>query len=134
MYAIRSYYAETWCSKTISRISISNRLKPKKKTNGTSRSPLKKNPLETSHLAAVVITSYSIHYTKLYEGRGIDQKNATHIFDPFFTTKSDGTGLGLSIIHRVVDTYDGMIDFESIPGKGTVFTLIFQNPHFKEQG
>lgn len=76
----------------------------------------------------------SIYLTIQDTGRGIDQKNATHIFDPFFTTKSDGTGLGLSIIHRVVDTYDGMIDFESIPGKGTVFTLIFQNPHFKEQG
>ncbi len=80
----------------------------------------------------ITISSYSSRHRRIYltiedTGIGIDKKKASHIFDPFFTTKSDGTGLGLSIIHRIVDTYDGMIDFESIPGKGTVFTLIFQN-------
>ena len=82
----------------------------------------------------ITISLYSPRHKRIYltiqdTGLGIDPKKAPHIFDPFFTTKSDGTGLGLSIIHRIVDTYDGMIDFESIPGKGTVFTLIFQNPH-----
>ncbi|WP_289020946.1 ATP-binding protein [Desulfobacter postgatei] len=82
----------------------------------------------------ITISLYSPKHKRIYltiqdTGLGIDKKNAPHIFDPFFTTKSDGTGLGLSIIHRIVDAYDGMIDFESIPGKGTVFTLIFQNPH-----
>ena len=82
----------------------------------------------------IKISLYSPKHKRIYltiqdTGMGIDKKNAPHIFDPFFTTKSDGTGLGLSIIHRIVDTYDGMIDFESISGKGTVFTLIFQNPH-----
>jgi two-component system sensor histidine kinase PilS (NtrC family) len=61
-------------------------------------------------------------------GTGIDPEKAKHIFDPFYTTKPDGTGLGLSIIHRIIDTYDGMIDFESIPGKGTLFTIVFKNP------
>ncbi|MCG8552116.1 MAG: ATP-binding protein, partial [Desulfobacterales bacterium] len=73
-----------------------------------------------------------IYLTVRDTGKGIDQKTASHIFDPFYTTKSDGTGLGLSITHRIVDAYDGMIDFESSPGKGTVFTLIFQNPHSKD--
>ncbi|MBU0972009.1 MAG: hypothetical protein KKC20_15240, partial [Proteobacteria bacterium] len=50
-----------------------------------------------------------------------------HIFDPFYTTKPEGTGLGLAIIHRIIDTYEGMIDFESIPGRGTIFTLVFKN-------
>lgn len=58
-------------------------------------------------------------------GSGIDEEKASQIFDPFFTTKPDGTGLGLSIIHRLIDTYEGIIDFESTPGKGTVFTIIF---------
>jgi len=85
----------------------------------------------------IKISMYSPRHKRIYltiqdTGLGIDPKNAPHIFDPFFTTKSDGTGLGLSIIHRIVDAYEGMIDFESIPGKGTVFTLIFQNPNFKE--
>ncbi len=57
-------------------------------------------------------------------GRGIDPEKTKHLFNPFFTTKPDGTGLGLSIIHRLIDTYGGMIDFESVPGKGTVFTVL----------
>ena len=73
-----------------------------------------------------------IYLTIQDTGCGIDTKDAPHIFDPFFTTKSDGTGLGLSIIHRIVDAYDGMIDFDSIPGKGTIFTLVFQNPGTRE--
>jgi two-component system sensor histidine kinase PilS (NtrC family) len=68
-----------------------------------------------------------IYLTIRDNGLGIDSVNANHIFDPFYTTKPEGTGLGLSIIHRIIDTYEGMIDFESIPGKGTIFTLIFKN-------
>jgi two-component system sensor histidine kinase PilS (NtrC family) len=64
-------------------------------------------------------------------GTGISQEQARHIFDPFYTTKPDGTGLGLSIIHRLIDAYSGMIDFESQPGNGTVFTVIFNEHHVK---
>jgi two-component system sensor histidine kinase PilS (NtrC family) len=58
-------------------------------------------------------------------GVGIHPKDQNHIFDPFFTTKPEGTGLGLSILHRLIDANNGMIDFESIPGKGTIFTVVF---------
>ncbi len=68
-----------------------------------------------------------IYLTIRDNGMGIDPGKAKHIFDPFYTTKPEGTGLGLSIIHRIIETYDGMIDFESIPGKGTLFTIIFKN-------
>ena len=68
-----------------------------------------------------------IYLTIRDNGIGIDPEKAKHIFDPFYTTKPEGTGLGLSIIHRIIDTYDGMIDFESIPGKGTLFTIVFKN-------
>ena len=60
-------------------------------------------------------------------GIGIVQKDFSHIFDPFYTTKPEGTGLGLSIIHRLIDTYNGIIDFESTPGKGTIFTVLFNS-------
>jgi len=68
-----------------------------------------------------------IYLTIRDNGMGIDSAKAKHIFDPFYTTKPEGTGLGLSIIHRIIDTYEGMIDFESIPGKGTIFTIVFKN-------
>ncbi|MBU8910914.1 MAG: GHKL domain-containing protein [Desulfobacterales bacterium] len=66
-------------------------------------------------------------------GIGISQKSFSHIFDPFYTTKPDGTGLGLSIIHRLVDTYNGMIDFKSTPGKGTMFTVLLNSSPVKRQ-
>ncbi|MDD9304929.1 MAG: GHKL domain-containing protein [Desulfobacter sp.] len=80
----------------------------------------------------IIITLNSPRNKRIYltirdTGKGIDEKQARHIFDPFFTTKQEGTGLGLSIIHRIIDAYEGMIDFESIPEKGTLFTLIFKN-------
>jgi len=72
-----------------------------------------------------------VHLTIKDSGIGISQKDSTHIFDPFYTTKPDGTGLGLSIIHRLIDTYNGMIDFESTSGKGTIFTILFKGVPLK---
>jgi two-component system, NtrC family, sensor histidine kinase HydH len=79
----------------------------------------------------IIVTLTAPHNNRIYltikdNGQGIDPEKARHIFDPFFTTKAEGTGLGLAIIHRLIETYDGMIDFESIPGKGTVFTIVFK--------
>jgi two-component system sensor histidine kinase HydH len=69
-----------------------------------------------------------IYLTVQDNGQGIDPTKAKKIFHPFYTTKPEGSGLGLAIIHRIIDTYEGMIDFESIPGKGTIFTIVFK-PH-----
>jgi len=66
-----------------------------------------------------------VYLTVRDTGMGIHPKDHHHIFDPFFTTKPEGTGLGLSILHRLIDANNGMIDFESTPGKGTIFTVVF---------
>ncbi len=60
-------------------------------------------------------------------GAGIDPAIADRVYDPFFTTKDcgSGAGLGLSIVHGIVSDYGGSVTFESIPGKGTAFTLFF---------
>ena len=60
------------------------------------------------------------------EGCGMSAEIQSMIFDPFYTTKCHGTGLGLAITHRIMDTYGGLVDVESTPGKGTRFTLIFK--------
>ncbi len=59
-------------------------------------------------------------------GCGVSKEDMPSVFDPFFTTKEEGTGLGLSIVHKLVDLYNGIIDFESIKGSGTTFTIIFK--------
>ena len=59
-------------------------------------------------------------------GVGIDQKHLEKIFDPFYTTKSPGkgTGLGLSVCHRIIESLGGAIRVQSMPDKGTTFTII----------
>ena len=67
-----------------------------------------------------------VHLKIIDNGCGIKQKDLKYVFDPFFTTKANGTGLGLSIIHRLVDSYHGMIGLENMQYKGTVCTLILR--------
>ncbi|MFQ5693545.1 MAG: sensor histidine kinase, partial [Nitrospinota bacterium] len=58
-------------------------------------------------------------------GPGIPEDLRSRVFEPFFTTKSDpseaGLGLGLSISRSLVEAMGGALDFESEPGRGTVF-------------
>jgi len=58
-------------------------------------------------------------------GVGIEVKNKDRIFEPFFTTKGDsgGTGLGLSVTYGIVTDHGGTIEVESLPGKGSTFTV-----------
>jgi two-component system NtrC family sensor kinase len=58
-------------------------------------------------------------------GQGMSEEVKTHIFEPFFTTKSEGkgVGLGLAIAYGIIERHHGMLEVESIPGQGTVFTV-----------
>ncbi len=60
-------------------------------------------------------------------GCGIPPEDQKRLFDPFFTTKppGEGTGLGLSISYGIVTEVGGDIEFESVAGEGTTFTLKF---------
>jgi signal transduction histidine kinase len=52
-------------------------------------------------------------------GTGIPVEIRERVFDPFFTTKpqGQGVGLGLDIARRLVQHNDGVIEFESQPGR-----------------
>ena len=57
-------------------------------------------------------------------GRGIPDEIRNKIFDLYFTTKRDGGGVGLSVCQNIIKAHDGRIEFESVQGEGTSFTII----------
>lgn len=58
-------------------------------------------------------------------GSGVLEENKTKVFEPKFTTKTSGMGLGLAMVKNIVETYKGMISFESEKDKGTTFRVTF---------
>lgn len=63
------------------------------------------------------------------QGIGIPEADQQHLFSAFFragnTGDIQGTGLGLNIVARYAGLMGGTVGFESKPGCGTTFTLIF---------
>lgn len=61
------------------------------------------------------------------EGVGISPDKLQKVFEPFYTTKrtGEGTGLGLSTAYGIVKQTGGFIFVDSVPDKGTQFTLFF---------
>lgn len=56
-------------------------------------------------------------------GPGVPEQLRETLFYPLVTGRSDGTGLGLAIAQELVARHDGLIEFESRPGR-TVFTIL----------
>jgi heavy metal sensor kinase len=63
-------------------------------------------------------------------GPGIPAEHLAHIFDRFYrvdrarSRDSGGAGLGLSIARELIRAHDGEITVDSVPGGGTVFTVL----------
>jgi PAS domain S-box-containing protein len=57
------------------------------------------------------------------QGCGIPTELIHRVFEPFFTTKAQGTGLGLAVVKRIIEAHHGESSLESVPGRGTTFTL-----------
>jgi two-component system, cell cycle sensor histidine kinase and response regulator CckA len=58
-------------------------------------------------------------------GCGMEEEVKSRVFEPFFTTKApgEGTGLGLAMVYGIVEAAGGHVAVESVPGRGTTFTL-----------
>ncbi len=63
-------------------------------------------------------------------GCGMTEDVQRHIFDKFYQAdtshKMQGNGLGLALAKRIVDLVGGRIGVSSEPGKGTAFTVEFE--------
>lgn len=67
-------------------------------------------------------------------GEGIAEDDLPHIWDRFFRADksrgrgpeaADGAGLGLAIVRAIVEAHGGLVDVDSAPGRGALFTLRF---------
>jgi two-component system nitrogen regulation sensor histidine kinase GlnL len=56
-------------------------------------------------------------------GPGVPEHLRDTLFYPLVTGRADGTGLGLAVAQDLVSRHDGLIEFESRPGR-TVFTIL----------
>jgi signal transduction histidine kinase len=57
------------------------------------------------------------------DGHGVQETTARKLFQPYFTTKLHGTGLGLFVTQKLVNDHGGQVDFQSQPGRETVFRI-----------
>lgn len=57
------------------------------------------------------------------EGPGMSEEVLARVFEPFYTTKKDGTGLGLAISQKIIIDHGGTLHCDSLPEKGTIFTI-----------
>ena len=73
--------------------------------------------------------SHQRWFTVWDSGIGIAQENLQRIFDRFYQVESslarhyEGMGLGLPIAREMVELHHGHITVESMPGKGSAFTV-----------
>ena len=63
-------------------------------------------------------------------GLGMNENVMKHIFDKFYQGDEShatfGNGLGLALVKRILELSDASVTVESIPGRGSVFTVILE--------
>lgn len=76
------------------------------------------------------LTGINIRIQVIDTGFGIPEKDLTNIFKRFYRVKDEntryitGTGLGLPIVKGLLESMGGFIEVDSIPGKGSTFTVL----------
>ncbi len=61
------------------------------------------------------------------DGSGIPEHVLPRIFEPQFSTRSTGTGLGLAIVQRLVRSWGGGVEVESVHGEGTRVSVTLES-------
>ncbi len=88
----------------------------------------------TDAIQPVVVRGYRAglmaHIEVEDHGIGIAERHLSRIFERFYRVDKGrsrargGTGLGLAIVHHVVQNHWGEVTVESVPGRGSTFTVM----------
>jgi len=62
-------------------------------------------------------------------GPGVGTENLERIFEPFFTSGHGGSGLGLFLARELAQTNGATLLYEPRAGGGSIFRLVFADPH-----
>ncbi len=79
---------------------------------------------------AATLTGKTLYLSVRDHGVGIDKAHIDRLFERFYRIDAarsrarGGTGLGLSIVKNVALAHGGRVTVQSIPGEGSVFTLV----------
>ncbi len=74
----------------------------------------------------VSVDENELRITVADSGSGIPIEDQKRIFDRFFQSSNEqqlGTGIGLALTKQLVQFHQGKIKLESVPGKGSTFTV-----------
>jgi PAS domain S-box-containing protein len=80
---------------------------------------------ETKKLPSNLEPGKFLKITVTDSGIGMSESTMKRIFDPFFSTKknANGTGMGLAAVYGTIMHHKGMIEVESVEGKGATFKV-----------
>jgi two-component system sensor histidine kinase PilS (NtrC family) len=62
-------------------------------------------------------------------GPGVAVESVERIFEPFFSSGHGGTGLGLFLARELAQTNGATLLYEPRAGGGSIFRLVFADPH-----
>jgi signal transduction histidine kinase len=66
-------------------------------------------------------------------GIGMTKEERERIFEPFYSGFENGTGIGMAVVRGIVDEYNGKIEVESEPDKGTEIVVILPERRIRKQ-
>lgn len=84
-------------------------------------------PMNRTAIISVDVSLVENHIMIIIEdnGKGISDDEKQEIFKPRFTTKSSGSGIGLSMVKKIIEDYNGSIEFDSTVDVGSKFIIKF---------
>ncbi|MGH7025163.1 MAG: two-component system sensor histidine kinase NtrB [Caulobacteraceae bacterium] len=84
--------------------------------------------------AGIPVQAAPLEIKVIDNGPGVPAAVRDHLFEPFITTKDHGTGLGLALVAKLVAGHDGLVDFDSAPGRTEFRVLLPMAPQRALEG